>query len=247
MVGGLMEPSSTKIDDVSAELKAVSRQLQAKKRMKTSTNIAGFQHLRCHATLRAACVIFALTAPRTDLALEFLKFKRRNKPDADKWTEKELLLQFNQFTTVEKECMLNANDKTWNGHLSTAKAWLRDQGLRDWVHGQNKNKGVAPANEHLWKENMSWVVKDHSGALRPDKPARWKRRQVNQWILRWAGRSRVLRGSFKDGERLPMKTLRAKVGNQKPSAPIGNSYHKTRPQNQNRNPVPQMMPIAYFM
>ena len=230
-LGKIMEPASAKIDEVAAELKAVSRQLKAKHRSTTSTGFGGFQHLRCHSTLRAACVIFALTAPRTDLALEFLKFKRRNKPDADKWTETELLLQFNQFTTVEKECMLNANDKKWSGHLATAKAWLRDQGLRDWVHGQNKNKGVAPANEHLWKENMSWLDKDHTGALRPDRPAGWKCRQVNQWILRWARRSRVLRGAFKDAECLPVKTLRAKVVNQKPAAPKSNGYHKTRPQN----------------
>ena len=219
------------LQQMSSDLKALSRQLKATQRSAKNNQSGITRHLRCHATVQIACVIFALTAPRTDVALEFLKFKRRNKPDAEEWTAKHLLNQFNEFNPVEKGLMLDATDKKWGRHLATAKAWLRDQGLRDWVHDQNKNKGVAPANEHLWKENMSWRDKDHTGALRPDRPAGWKCRQVNQWILRWARRSRVLRGAFKDGERLPVKTLRAKVVNQKPSAPKRNGYHKTRPQN----------------
>ena len=113
------------------------------------------RHLRCHATIKAACVIFALTAPRTDIALEFVKWKRRNKADANEWTQKHLLEQFNEFSAVDKELMLDENDKQWNKHLATAKAWLRDHGLRDWVYGQNKDKGVAPANEHVWKKHSS--------------------------------------------------------------------------------------------
>ena len=147
-----MESASARLGQVWSELKAVARQLQATHRSKTSNSVGVFQHLRCHATLRIACVIFTLTAPRTDLALEFWKFKRRNKPDADKWTEKDMLVQFNGFTIIEKHRMLNASDKRWNGHSATGKAWLREQGLRDWVYGQNTSRGVAPANEHLWKE-----------------------------------------------------------------------------------------------
>ena len=240
-----MESASARLGQVWSELKAVARQLQATHRSKTSNSIGVFQHLRCHATLRIACVIFTLTAPRTDLALEFWKFKRRNKPDADKWTEKDMLVQFNEFTIIEKDRMLNASDKRWNGHSATGKAWLREQGLRDWVYGQNTNRGVAPANEHLWKENMSWLAKDVTGALRPERTPRWKRRQVNQWALRWATRSRVLRGAFKDDERLTLETLRAKVVNQKPTALNNNSYPKTRPQNQAPKTVTKMMTIVH--
>ena len=93
----------------------------------------------------------------------------------------------------------------------TPKVWLRDNGLRDWVYGQNKGKGVTPANEHLWKENIVWVAKDDTGALRPENSPWWTRGQINPWILRWARRSRVLRGAFKDGDRLPLDTLRAKA------------------------------------
>ena len=222
-----MASASADLDQVSAELKTLSRQLKAAQRSKTNTSSGISRHLRCHATVKIACVIFALTAPRTDVALEFLKFKRRNKPDANEWTEKQLLAQFNEFTTVEKELMLDANDKRWNKHLATAQAWLRDNGLREWVYGQNKDKGVAPANEHVWKQNIAWLAKDDAGALRPEQPPRWRRRQINQWVQRWASRSRVLRGTFKDGERLPLETLRAKALGQTPSNLNDDRWPKT--------------------
>ena len=206
-----MAAASANLGQVSSDLKSLTQQLKAAKRSKTTKSSGVMRHLRCHATIKAACVIFALTAPRTDIALEFVKWKRRNKPDANEWKQKHLLEQFNEFSAVDKELMLDENDKQWNKHLATAKAWLRDHGLRDWVYGQNKDKGVAPANEHVWKENRAAVAKDDTGALRPEPPPRWKRRQINQWVLRWARRSRVLRGAFKNGERLPLEKLRAKA------------------------------------
>ena len=212
-----MASASGDLDRVSAKLKQLTRQLKAAHRSEASKGCGITGHLRCHATLRTACVIFALTAPRTDLALGFLTFKRRNKPDANEWTQKHLLDRFNEFSSEEKDLMLDGNDKGWNRHRAMAKAWLRDNGLRDWVQCQNKEKGVAPANEHVWKQNIDLVTQDGTGALRPDKSPRWKRRQINQWVLRWARRSRVLRGTFKDGERLPLKTLRAKAWDQTPS------------------------------
>ena len=226
-----MESASSSRDQLSARMKDITRQLKATYRCRTSKRVGVLEHLRCHATLRTACVIFALTAPRTDLALGFLNFKRRNKPDANKWSSKDLLVHFNELSTTEKERMLNANDKRWSGRLEQANAWLRDHGLRDWVYGQNANKGIAPANEHVWNENMAWLAKDVTGALRPERTPKWKRRQINQWVLRWATRSRVLRGAFKDGERLSVETLRAKVVNQNPTAPQHDSCPKTRTQN----------------
>ena len=82
---------------------------------------------------------------------------------------------------------------------------------------QNKDRGVAPVNDDVWRQKKAMVSTDDTGALRPDKRPRWKRRRINQWILRWARRSRVLRGAFKNGERLPLETLQAKVWNPKKS------------------------------
>ena len=225
-----MAAASSKLEQVSSELKALSRQLKGVQRSESSKSSGTTQHLRCHATMKTACVVLALTAPRTDVALEFLKFKRRNKPDAAEWTSQHVLDHFNEFSVVDKELMLDANDKKWGRHLATSRAWLRDHGLRDWVYGQNKDKGVAPANEHVWQQNKAWLATDDAGALRPEKRPRWKRRQINQWVLRWVARSRVARGAFKDGERLSLETLRAKA---LMSHPIGKKYDrrpKTWPQ-----------------
>ena len=68
---------------------------------------------------------------------------------------------------------------------------------------------------------------------------------MNQWALRWATRSHVLRGAFKDDERLTLETLQAKVVNQKPTALNNNSYPKTRPQNQAPKTVTKMMTIVH--
>ena len=207
----IMSSASAGLDQVSAQLKTISRQLKAEKRSQSNKNVGMSRNIRCHATVKIACVIFALTAPRTDVALEFLNFKRRNKRDSQEWTDKHLLHQFNELTTLEKESMMDANNKDWSRYVASAHAWLRDNGLREWVYGQNKEKGVAPANEHVWKQNVTLVSKDDTGTLRPEKQPRWRRRQINQWVLRWARRSRVLRGTFKDGERLPLATLQAKA------------------------------------
>ena len=206
-----MASAPSTLSEIASELRNVSRQLKATQRSKTNKSSGIGCPLRCHATLKAACVIFALTAPRTDVALEFLRFKRRNKSDVSEWTEAHVLRQFHEFSSVEKELMLDANDKTWGKRLTTAKAWLRDRGLRDWVTDQNKDKGVAPSNDHVWKQNISWVSGDATGALRPEKRPRWKRRQINQWVRRWATRSRVLRGTFKNGDRLSVEQMQAKA------------------------------------
>ena len=91
--------------------KSWARQLKATHRSNTSNRGGVFQHFRCHATLNIPCVISALTALGIDIVEESLKFQRGNKSDADVSTEKDLLVQFNELTTLEKERMLNTNEK----------------------------------------------------------------------------------------------------------------------------------------
>ena len=75
----------------------------------------------------------------------------------------------------------------------------------------NLEKVWATSNAMVSKQSIAWLAKEDTGALRPEKRPRWKRRQINEWVLRWATRSRVLLGAFKGGERLPLETLRAKA------------------------------------
>ena len=44
---------------------------------------------------------------------------------------------------------------------------------------QNKDRGVAPVNDDVWRQKKAMVSTDDTGALRPDKRPRWKRRQTN--------------------------------------------------------------------
>ena len=122
-----------------------------------------------------------------------------------------MLHHLNEYTATENDIMLDPYDEVWGKSLRSANGWLRDRALRDWVSGQNVDKGIAPANHHVWQQHMASSGSDASGALRPVKCARWKRRQRNQWIQRWAKRCRVQQGAFKDGARLSLETLQTKV------------------------------------
>ena len=109
---------------------------------------------------------------------------------------------------------LDPYDEVWGKSLRSANGWLRDRALRDWVSGQNVDEGIAPANHHVWQQHMASSGSDASGALRPVKCARWKRRRRDQWIQRWAKRCRVQQGAFKNGERLSVEALQTKVQNE---------------------------------
>ena len=36
--------------------------------------------------------------------------------------------------------IIDENNKSWGKHGASAKSWLRDRGLRDWVFDQNKKR-----------------------------------------------------------------------------------------------------------
>ena len=142
-------------------------------RSNTSSRGGVFQHFRCHATLNIPCVIYAVTALGIDIVEEFLKFQRGNKSDADMSTEKDLLVQFNELTTLEKERMLNTNEKFG---MNTLQRLMFGFGIKGYVieHiAKTQTKGVAPANEHYWKQNVCCLATNITGALRPEKTARW--------------------------------------------------------------------------
>ena len=195
----------------SSQLHDVSKELKTQKRLLKQQGRKVVHGVRCYATVKVACVILALMAPQADVALEYIKFKRRNKDDAEEWTAETLLHHFHEFTTAEKESMLDPMHRDWGKYYQQASLWMRERGLRDWVSKQNVDKGVAPANEHVWQQHMASVAQHDTGALRPDSGARWKRRQRNQWIQRWAKRCQVHKGAFKQGERLSVETQRAKA------------------------------------
>ena len=176
-------------------------------------------HMRYDETVRTAVVILSLTAPVTHIAVEYLNFMRTPGKHAQPWKEKQLIDYYSEFSTVDRGLMLESYNVTWGKHLARAQAWLRDHELRNWVTKQNVSKGLAPSNKQVWKQKVAAQETDASGALRPHRCAAWKQRQRNQWIHRWAKRHKVIQGLFKDGERLPKKTLQAKVQGSRKWAP----------------------------
>ena len=140
-----MVSAGDRFAQVSAQLECLSKQMKAQKRKSTNRGSGVNRNVRCHATLKVACVILALTVPRTDVALAFLKYKRRNKQDAGDWTEARIADEFNKFNLDEKEQMVNPACKAWSRHLASAKGWLRNNGLHDWVFIQSKQgQGSRP-------------------------------------------------------------------------------------------------------
>ena len=107
--------------------------------------------------------------------------------------------------------MLGPLDVKWGSHFGQAQAWLRDHELRNWVTEPCEAKGIAPVTGNVWLQKHTGATQCSTGAPRPEKSARWKLRQRNQWVQRWAKRHQVTQGAFKDGERLPINILQSKA------------------------------------
>ena len=114
-----------------------------------------------------------MTALGIDIVEEFLKFQRGNKSDADVSTEKDLLVQFNELTTLEKERMLNTNEKLGMNTLQRLKFGFGIKGYVIEHIAKTQTKGVAPANEHYWKQNVCCLAMNITEAPRSEKTARW--------------------------------------------------------------------------
>jgi len=207
-------------ESVQAQLRQISQELRrAKKVLKTTQSQDELNPRRCQA-LNTAVVIFSITAPITHIAVDYLRFMRPKSKHEEESSVKTLLDYYNEFSIADKGLMLEPYDETWGVHVERAHAWLRDHELRNWVTEQNVSKGVAPSHKQVWLQKQGAAGQDSSGALRPNRSAHWKSRQKNQWIRRWAKRHKVFQGTFKSGERLPLKTLQTKApGFEKGSPP----------------------------
>lgn len=196
---------------VQAQLKQVSQELRrAKKMFKTTQSQDELNPRRCQA-FNTAVVIFSITAPITHIAIDYLRCMRPKSKHEEEWSVRHLLDYYNEFSIADRGLMLEPYDETWGVHFERAHAWLRDHELRNWVTQQNVSKGVAPSHKQVWLQKQGAAGQDCIGALRPNRSARWKSRQKNQWIRRWAKRHKVFQGAFKNGERLPLETLQTKA------------------------------------
>ena len=129
------------------------------------------------------------------------------------WSAQSITSQGEALSTEDKELLLNPLSARGQRALRDARKFLAELSLYTWVRAQNKNKGLAPSSGALW---MQWSGQDANS----DIAARAKtRRSRSQWLGRWGRRWSVTQGRFKEGDRLPLETLRAKARNVAPPAP----------------------------
>ena len=129
------------------------------------------------------------------------------------WSAQSIESQGEALSTETKELLLNPLSARGLRALRDARKFLAELSLYDWVRVQNKTKGLAPSSGALW---MQWSGQDANSEI----PARAKtRRSRSQWLARWGRRWSVTQGRFKQGDRLPLETLRAKARNVTPPAP----------------------------
>lgn len=205
--------SNRRAHEIITELHSVNSEIARLQRTQKRMTQGPALGVRCNVTLRVAFAILALTTPETKFAVAYLAFKRRNKSDADDWTEEILLSRFSELSETTKHRLLRPVTAEEQRCYQKASDWIREQRARDWVTEQNVSKGLAPGNKHLWAKMLALEEQDENrGRTLPHLKHIVKLRSKNQWLHRWAKRCRIRKGRFKDGEKLEVESLQAKAG-----------------------------------
>jgi len=144
---------------------------------------------RCTGTLNTACIVLALTLPRTDLALSYVHCKRRNKKDRSPITWDDIHAHYESIGDAGKAQLLTLGDEKARKQVLVAKAWIRDADVSNWVTEMNMNRGVAPRHIHIWQEKVKHGVETgRASTFGGQSPALVKIRSRNQWVRQWSKR-----------------------------------------------------------
>ena len=214
----MMSSAREQLDELSGRMKDLSKLIGS--RQKARRDVFGRPRARTGAdawpyVLHVALVVWVLRRDPV-LASQFVaqfEGKRAN----GTWSAQSIESQGEALSTENKELLLNPLSSRGQRALRDAHKFLAELSLYSWVRAQNKNKGLAPSNGALW---MQWSDQSANS----DIATRAKtRRSRSQWLSRWGRRWTVTQGRFKQGDRLPLETLRAKARNVALPAPqIGN-------------------------
>ena len=131
--------------------------------------------------------------------MECSQFIRPKGEHEEEGAANRVLEYFNKFSICEKGTMLNAFDEKCGTHLAKAEAWLLGHELRNWATEQNVTDGIVPSSRHIRLQRRTDPGQGSTGADRSERSVRWKIRQSNQWVHRWAKRHKVTQGAFRDG------------------------------------------------
>ena len=210
----LMSSTRDQLEELTGRIKEISKLIGSRQQARRDRNgrpRAGTGADAWPYVVHVALVVWVLRRDPV-LVSQFVTQFERKRANAT-WSAQSITSQGEALSTEDKELLLNPLSARGQRALRDARKFLAEFSLYTWVRAQNKNKGLAPSSGALW---MQWSGQDAN----PDIAARAKtRRSRSQWLGRWGLRWRVTQGRFKQGDRLPLETLRAKAPNVAPPAP----------------------------
>ena len=204
----MMASTRDQLDELSGRIKEISKLIGS--RQQARRHLLGRPRVRTGAdawpyVLHVALVVWVLRRDPVLASQLVAQFER--KQAIATWSAQSIESQGEALSTETRELLINPLSARGLRALRDARKFLAESSLYSWVRAQNKNKGLAPSNGALW---MQWSGQDANS----DIAARAKtRRSRSQWLGRWGRRWSVMRGRFKQGDRLPLETLRAKARN----------------------------------
>ena len=202
----MMSSAREQLDELSGRMKDLSKLIGS--RQKARRDVFGRPRARTGAdawpyVLHVALVVWVLRRDPV-LASQFVAQFEGKRANCT-WSAQSIESQGEALSTENKELLLNPLSSRGQRALRDAHKFLAELSLYSWVRAQNKNKGLAPSNGALW---MQWSDQSANS----DIATRAKtRRSRSQWLSRWGRRWTVTQGRFKQGDRLPLETLRAKA------------------------------------
>jgi len=158
-----------------------------------------------------ALVLFELSGWSTQAPLLFLEQKRRGKNWDMAHVPRDLENWFLDAPLADITELTDATTPTQARALQTAKQWLSEHALHQWVHEQNNTKGVAPMSSLVLRQ-LHHGVGHEAGAHSLQAGCMLNAQRTNlQWLRRWRRRWNVKLGRFAVRQCVPMDVMQAKV------------------------------------
>ena len=203
-----MSSARDQLEELSGHMKEISKLIGS--RQQARRDLFGRPRRRTGAdawpyVLHVALVVWVLHRDPV-LASQFVAQFEGKRANAT-WSAQSITSQGEALSTEDKELLLNPLSARGQRALRDARKFLAEFSLYTWVRAQNKNKGLAPSSGALW---MQWSGQDANSDIAAGAKSR---RSRSQWLGRWGRRWKVTQGRFKQGDRLPLETLRAKAPN----------------------------------
>lgn len=163
-------------------------------------------------TLLIAELVYSMAGDSLELALDFVKSRRRNRHPSAEMTTDLFRARLEERTAAEWTEMWSAQ-KTWQRRRAEARDFLISRGLCSWTQDMNITKAIAPSTRAALQEidrmraeqpAVAWGTETTEGRAKLS-------RRNRQWIRRWIARFQLSRGRFQPGPAVQPQEARQKV------------------------------------